>query len=233
MVRVMSTGLLFVTSLVIGFSGAITPGPLFVACVTRSARYGFKGGILVVTGHAILELFLVIGLALGLGTLLVRPGVAPAISLLGGLVLVWMGYGTVGSALRGDMTMEAAEHTGRSGSGGTVGLRRPGPDVAGALLAGVATTVSGPYWTIWWATVGLSYLTMAAPLGSVGIGAFYVGHVLADYVWYAAVALAVTGGRRLLSGPGYKYLLVACGLLLLVLGVLFAAKGLLSLVRPA
>jgi threonine/homoserine/homoserine lactone efflux protein len=229
----MSTGLLFITSLVVGFSGAITPGPLFVACVTRSARDGPKGGLWVATGHAVVEFILVVGLVLGLGSVLVRPGVAPAISLVGGLTLIWMGYGTAAAALRDNMTTPRTEHTGRGGKLSGEGGDQPRvPGASGAVLAGVAATLSGPYWSIWWATVGLSYLTLAAPLGIVGVGAFYVGHVLADYVWYSAVAVAVAGGRRLLSGRGYRYLLMACGLALLALGVLFAGKGLLSLIGP-
>ena len=225
-----------------------------MACVTRSARDGFWGGLSCVFGHAALELLTVVGLTLGLGALLVRPGVAPAVSLLGGLVLVWMGYGTARSAVRGDMTITTPEHTGRkvrpggtaelgaavaaagrrSGPGGAVG-RFPaaggGPvGLAGATVTGVAATVSNPFFVIWWATVGLSYLTMAAPLGSVGAGAFYIGHVLSDFTWYAALAAAVAGGRRLLSGRGYRFLLAVCGLLLLGLGAVFAGKGFLTLV---
>ncbi len=251
----MSLGLLFVTSLAIGFSGAITPGPLFVACVARSARDGFWGGLSTVVGHAVLELLAVVGLSLGLGAVLVRPGVAPGISLLGGLVLIWMGYGTVRSALRGDMTLAAPEHTGtgapgadeaaarETGERAAVGKASPRKlagkarnlggraGVAGAIVTGLAATITNPYWIVWWATVGLSYLTMAAPLGAIGAGAFYVGHILSDFCWYAAVALAVAGGRRLLTGRGYKYLLAACGLLLFGLGSVFAGKGLLTLFR--
>lgn len=234
----MSLGLLFVTSLAVGFSGAISPGPLFVACVARTARDGFWGGLSTVVGHAILELLAVVGLSLGLGAVLVRPGVAPAVNLLGGLVLVWMGYATIRSALRGDMSLAAAEHTGTGVQGAREatatserGARSLGgrAGLAGATVTGMAATISNPFFLIWWATVGLSYLTMAAPLGAVGAGAFYVGHILSDFSWYAAVALAIAGGRRLFTGRGYNYLLVACGLLLLGLGAVFAVKGLLAL----
>ncbi len=219
----MSIGLLFATSLAVGFSGAITPGTLFVACVTRSARDGFWGGLSTTVGHAILELVTVVGLGLGLGAVLGRPGVAPAISLVGGIVLIWMGYGTARLGLSGDMALPDTEHTGP----GDGARHRAG--LGGATFTGMAATVTNPYWVVWWATVGLSYLTLAAPLGSLGVGAFYVGHILSDFIWYAAVAAAVAGGRRLLKGRGYSHLLVACGLLLLALGALFAGRGLLTI----
>ncbi len=222
----MSLGLLFVTALVIGFSGAITPGPLFVACLTRSARDGFWGGVWTTVGHAFMELVVVLGLALGLGAVLLLPGVVPAIRLAGGLVLVWLGWGTVRPAWKGDMSLPDPEHTGSDGAA-TGAARRPG--ALASALTGIAATVSGPYWVVWWATVGLSYLTLARPSGAAGVGAFYLGHVSADFAWYAAVALAVAGGRRLLGGAGYRSLLIACGLLLIGLGVWFAGTGLANL----
>jgi threonine/homoserine/homoserine lactone efflux protein len=224
-------GPLFLTSLAVGFSGAVTPGPLLVACLTQSARDGCRGGLLVTVGHAILELLAVVGLSLGLGDILTRPGVAPAISLVGGLFLVWMGYGTARVAWRGDMALPVAEHTGQSDP---VAARKDPAGrqgAVGAAVTGMAATVSGPFWALWWATVGLSYLTLARPLGAPGLAAFYLGHVSADFIWYSAVALAVAGGRRLLTARGYKILLVACGLLLVVLGGWFGLQGLLSTIR--
>ncbi len=232
----MTLGALFLTSLAIGFSGAVTPGPLFVACVARTARDGFRGGWYVTVGHAALELLAVVGLTVGLGAVLVRPGVAPSVSLVGGLVLVWMGYATVRGALRGYISLPPLEEGALAGTGSAAAAAEGPPrrrdslgQAGGALATGLAATVSGPYWVIWWATIGLSYITLATPLGPAGTAAFYLGHVSADFAWYAAVAAAVAGGRRLLTGRSYRALLVGCGLLLAVLGVLFAVKGALAL----
>jgi len=206
--------MLFVTSLVIGFSGAITPGPLLLACMTRSARDGFRGGVLTAVGHAVLELALVVGLTLGLARVLVRPGVAPTISLLGGLFLVWIGYGILRGVVGGAVSLPGRPKA------------RSGPGTAtGAILTGVAATLSGPYWAIWWATVGLSYISLAVPLGLLGVASFYLGHVTADFVWYSAVALAVAGGRRLMTARGYRMLLAVCGVALASLGLVFALRG--------
>ncbi len=226
----MTLGALFLTSLAVGFSGAVSPGPLLLACLTRSARDGFRGGLFVTVGHAATELLAVVLLLAGLGEALALPGVGPAVRVVGGLVLIFMGYGTARAAVRGDMTLPGAEHTGTVGSeraaasGGPAGPVR-GAGLAGAAVAGVAATVSGPYWIIWWATAGLSYLTLARPLGAAGVGAFYFGHISADFVWYAAIAAAVAGGRRLLSDKAYRVMLVLCGLLLLALGGFFAFLG--------
>jgi threonine/homoserine/homoserine lactone efflux protein len=91
--------------------------------------------------------------------------------------------------------------------------------------------VTGPYWVLWWATVGLSYLTLAAPYGASGAAAFYIGHIGADYVWYGVVAAAVAGGRRLLSERGYRRLLAACGVCLVALGMYFGGISASVLMR--
>lgn len=220
----MTLGVLFLSSLAVGFSGAVTPGPLFVACVTQAVRGGFWAGVAVTAGHAIMELAVVLGLSWGLGTVLGRPEVAAGIGLVGGLTLMWMGYGTARGALRGDMDLPSPEHTGITAPSAAPAGRRPG--WLGAVPVGMFGTVTGPYWVLWWATVGLSYLTQAAPAGALGVAAFYSGHVTADFVWYSAVAAAVAGGRRLLSVRGYRWLLAGCGLCLLALGLVFAAMGL-------
>jgi len=237
---------LLATSWAVGFSGAVAPGPLLVACVTHSARSGFRGGLLTTVGHALMELGVVVALVLGLGGLLTRPGVSLAVSLVGGAVLVWMGLTTARNAFRADMNLPYGEHTGfrnvRAGCAAAVeaapvlAAGGPDPDRAGgrapaapAVLAGVFATVSGPYWILWWATVGLSYLSLADPLGAAGVGAFYLGHIGADFAWYAVVAAAVAGGRRLLTVTGYRWLLGACGLCLLGLGGFFAGRSLTAL----
>ncbi|MDO8885688.1 LysE family transporter [Candidatus Oleimmundimicrobium sp.] len=56
---------IFITSLIVGFSGAIMPGPLLAVTINEVHQRGFWSGPLIVLGHAILELILVVALALG------------------------------------------------------------------------------------------------------------------------------------------------------------------------
>ena len=75
-------------------------------------------------------------------------------------------------------------------------LRNPGqgaPDPAGhhdgmahggirePIVGGIVVSLSNPYWIIWWATVGATFMTQSLELGLLGIGAFYVGHILSDF----------------------------------------------------
>ena len=202
---------IFLTSFGVGFSGAAAPGPLLAFTIRESVRSGYKAGPLVSVGHAMLELPLVIGLVWGLGGFLNRDPVVAGISLAGGAFLLWMGAGLV---LRpGRHLPEVGEESGSTG-----GVWR-------MMLGGVLVSLSNPFWTIWWATIGLGFLAWAQETGGTGVGAFYVGHALSDFVWYTFVAVAVASGGRLMGPRLYRGLLVGCGLFLLGLGVWFLVAG--------
>jgi threonine/homoserine/homoserine lactone efflux protein len=117
----------------------------------------------------------------------------------------------------------------RSAWWGTVSLnltraKRSGTQI-GPVVAGVLVSISNPYWILWWATVGVSYVALALRQGPLGLGSFYVGHILADLSWYSLVAFVITAGRSLLSQPVYRGLLLVCGLFLIALSVYFIYSG--------
>ncbi len=171
-------------------------------------------GPLIVLGHGILEVCLVVAVVLGLGKLLVRDSVVGWIGVLGGAVLVWMAWGMFRS-LRGLSLSTAA---GR-------GERRRHP-----VLAGILTSLANPYWAVWWATIGLGYIALSLKLGTVGLVAFYFGHILSDLVWYGAISLSLALGHRLLTDRAYRGLVAACAVFLFGFGLYFGYAGVRALV---
>ncbi len=148
---------IFVTSFIIGFSGAVTPGPLLVFNIREAVRRGFIAGPLVSLGHGILELLVVAGLALGVARFLEHGVATMAIGILGGAFLLWMGYG---------MARHPSRHAMPEANGSEAPAHR-GKAMAGTVLGGVLVTVSNPFWSIWWVTVGLGYILWATGLGAV------------------------------------------------------------------
>jgi threonine/homoserine/homoserine lactone efflux protein len=93
------------------------------------------------------------------------------------------------------------------------------------LLGGVFVSLSNPFWSIWWATIGLTYIVWATDLGVPGLASFFTGHILSDLVWYSLVAFAISSGRRLITARVYQGLILVCGLFLLALGVFFLVSS--------
>ncbi len=224
---------IFTTSLIVGFSGAIMPGPLLTVTIGESARRGFMAGPLIVAGHAILELALILALAGGLSALLTAGRVSHIIAVLGGTFLLYMGAGMTRDALAGKISLKTAGQPGEDGkagesscslaNGGRIAPKRMHP-----VLAGILVSISNPYWSLWWATIGLGYITFSLQRGAPGLASFFTGHILADLAWYSLIAAVVAGGRKFLSDRIYSGIIAACGVFLLGLGGYFLHYGIFT-----
>ena len=203
---------IFTTSLIVGFSGALMPGPLLTVVISGSARRGFWEGPALVLGHAVAEALIVAALAVGLSRLLKQNLVAGLIGLLGGAFLLWMGFDIVRSAWWGAVSLEQA-------TGAEAGLQ------LGPIITGIVVSISNPYWVLWWATVGASYVALSLDRGPLGLGSFYFGHILSDLSWYSLVAVLIARGKALLSQPLYRLILLVCGFFLMALSVYFIYSG--------
>lgn len=207
---------IFSTSLLVGYSGALTPGPLLVVNISSVARGGFAAGLWVASGHAAAELAVVLLLRAGLSRVVQRPAAVASIGLVGGLVLLRMGYSLLTEATGLSLSAELAGSPERA--------------AIGPFAGGMIASVVNPYWLLWWATIGASYMVRSVQYGPAGILAFYVGHILSDYSWYALVAFIVATGRQIINDAMYQGVLLACGAFLLFLGAWFiwnAGRGLL------
>jgi threonine/homoserine/homoserine lactone efflux protein len=211
----MSLPAIFIISFGVGLSGALMPGPMLTATINEAYREGFIAGPLVVAGHAVLEGTLIVLLFLGLDRVLENDVFFGIVGLAGGAFLLWMGL---------DMALEARDHRVH------LDRERSSPARMGPFAAGITTSLSNPYWFLWWATFGLSYMLHSMERGVAGVIFFFAGHVSADIVWYFSVAFVVAGGRRFLSRRVYEGIILGCGFFLLVLGARFIADGLSRLV---
>lgn len=207
---------LFGGSFTLALSGALMPGPLLTVTIAESARLGSRAGPLVITGHALLELLLVLAVVKGLGPYLESPLVMGIIALFGGAVLIWLGV---------DMVRTAGNHT----LGGERSRSHP-KKVPHLFLMGLLASISNPYWTLWWATIGLGYLVAAMKFGFTGVLVFFVGHISADFAWYSVVSFGISHGKTLLKDTKYQMLIRICGLFLLCFGgwFLLSAKTYLA-----
>ena len=194
-----------------GFSGAIMPGPMLTVTINESLRRGAKVGPQIATGHALLELILVIGIFFGLGTFITGASVKGTIGVIGGLFLFWMAYGILNEALS-SISLDL--------------LRQDKGKYMLPWVAGITVSASNPYWFVWWATAGASSLMLASNYGFAGAGSFYLGHISADYIWFSLVSIAIARGKRLFTPTVYRGILGLCGLFLVGMACYFVYSGL-------
>ncbi|MBI4236063.1 MAG: LysE family transporter [Chloroflexi bacterium] len=212
---------IFLTSFLVALSGAATPGPVLTVVIGEAARRGFWAGPLIVAGHAILELVTVALVASGIRLLDPQGPLVAAISILGAVALFWIAWGLLRTARRSRMANLVPQRTARTPAQGlSQGWHR-----GGLVGMGIVVSLANPYWTIWWLTIGATYVVWSLRATAVGLLCFYAGHVLGDLAWYAAVAGLVARGRRFLSLRLYQGLLQACAVFLVALGLLFAWNG--------
>ena len=199
---------IFCTSFVIALSGAMMPGPLLTATISETSRQGFKAGPLLILGHGILELLLVLALILGLAPFIQRQEVFIFTAFAGAIILVWMAVGML-------RTLHNLHIDWEKKSAGSNHL----------IMTGILLSIANPYWTIWWASIGLGYILYSQKFGILGILFFFLGHIIADLTWYAVVSLAVDRGRHFLTDRLYRRVMGACASFLIVFACYFAYAG--------
>ncbi len=205
--------LILVTSFAIGFSGALMPGPLLGFTIDVGIRKGVKGGFIIALGHSLLDLVAVVLLMIGLKEIITFPLVTGIVGLLGGSILLYMGFNMVFLAFKNRISLDM--------DGGSDGKEH----WFILLLKGASISISNPYYVIWWSSVGLALLLDGGKLGIIGIVLVYIGHIGADISWFSFVALSVSKGKKLMSPKLYRGLITGIGLFVCGFGLYFFVSG--------
>ncbi len=193
---------LFITSLMVAFSGAMMPGPLLTVTITESSHRGMIAGPMLIIGHGLLEIILIFGLFFGLAPIFKHDTFFLITAFVGSAIMILMAWGMLRSLPTLSISMKPE------------GTRKNNLLVTGALMS-----LANPYWIIWWATIGLGYTIYAQKFGIVGIVLFFVGHIIGDFIWYSAISTAVSKGRKLFTDKVYRILIGVCALFLLAFSV--------------
>ena len=204
---------IFIGSMIVGFSGALVPGPMLTLVISSVARKGFWTSFFIVVGHSLLELVVVIGFFLGILKYLDNPIITKTIGLLGGIFLLYIGVDIVVSIFKKKFTIDfksvLKQRTITGKSTGTV------------ILKGILISLMNPYWYIWWISIGAAFLIKSVGFNTLGVSSFYVGHISADFIWYLFIGFLVNTGRRFFNQKIYNGILIACSIFLFYLGIRF------------
>jgi len=198
--------LLFLLSVVvISLSGVMMPGPLFAVTVAKSYKSQFAG-VQIAAGHALVEIPLILLIYFGLVRFFQHELVQLTLSLLGGVVLLWLGIGVFRARTR---------------------VAETGKDLPyNSVVAGVVTSFLNPFFILWWATIGSKLIMESLKFDITGFALFIPIHWLCDLVWLSFVSILVYRTRSLWGRKFQERLFITCGLLLIGFGMWFVVSGL-------
>ncbi len=191
----------------VSLSGVMMPGPVLVATITKGYKDKYAG-IWIALAHGIVEFPLIAALYFGLDAFFQDDGVMIFIGLAGGAMLLYMGYGMV--THRGDDPEEEKYLP-----------YHP-------FWVGIITSLSNPYFFLWWATVGILLITQASTFGAWAVAIFAIIHWLCDLVWDAFVSYATFRSREFWTGRTQSLVLGGCGVVLIIFGIYFIVSPIIT-----
>jgi threonine/homoserine/homoserine lactone efflux protein len=147
------------------------------------------------------EIPLIIALAIGLSFVFNNIWVKLIIGFAGGGILLYIGYQMI--RMRGELDV----------------VKKTFP--THPMVAGILTTISNPYFILWWATVGAKLTLDAVGFGVIGIFLFIIVHELCDLGWDWFVSYSVFKSKKFWTKNVHIYIFGICGLLILILGGYF------------
>jgi threonine/homoserine/homoserine lactone efflux protein len=191
-------GIFLASAVGISLSGVMAPGPVMVATITKGYN-NQNAGALIGLGHGIIEIPIIALLYFGVAAFINVPGVKQVIGVLGGLMLLFMGWMILRSLGK------------QQGNGADLPYN--------PLITGVITTGVNPYFYLWWATVGLSLIAGSAEFGIAGLVAFVAAHWGCDIGWDQAISFTVFRTKRFWNVKVRKIVFAACALVLMGFGL--------------
>ncbi|MFW9906160.1 MAG: LysE family transporter [Candidatus Thorarchaeota archaeon] len=221
---------IFLLSFLVALSGSLSPGPLLTYTIYKAVQSGRKAyliGLLIWIGHAIIEFVLMLILLIGLSPFITDRSVVIIIGILGGGILIFFG----GSLLRdiwlkeldlNFLTSEIENTDVQNISKRTDLIQQP-------TLGGVLVSMSNPYWWIWWAVIGLNFMTQfAVGVLNIEFWGFFLGHELGDFLTYVSIAAILGFSNKLISKRIYLGILFACSAFMIFFGLYLAVAPILS-----
>lgn len=199
-------------SFLIALTGALSPGPLLTFTIYRSLKQkrGYLAGIYIVLGHATIEFVLIIALLAGSSFFLQNIVFLMLVGTIGGIFLIIFGVVVIRDVSKTNFdatfTFEKDNLKGFKGN---------------SFIGGIVVSLSNPFWTFWWAVIGLGFMvsfniSFANPIG---ILLFFIGHELGDMIWYLPISTFVYYGGKSLNPKVYKYILIVCGAFMIIFGI--------------
>ncbi len=222
---------IFLLSFLVALSGAMSPGPLLTYTIYKalqSKRKAYLIGLLIWIGHAILEFILMLVLLIGLSPFITDQSIIIIIGLLGGGILIFFGINLLRDIWlkKIDFNFLIPENEiilKNENTKKTINLLQQ------PTLGGILVSMSNPYWWIWWAVIGLNFMTQfSVGLLNLEFWSFFLGHELGDFLWYVSIAALLGFTNKFLTKRIYLGIIIICSIFMIIFGLYLSISPILT-----
>ena len=190
----------------ISLSGVMAPGPLFAVTIAKSFK-DKMAGVLISFGHGVIEFPLMFLIYFGFTLLEPESLTHKMISLVGGLILIYMGI----------QMLKTRKETATESSYSKYG----------SLVSGILATGANPYFILWWFTNGAALVINASIFGFFGVLIFAITHWSCDLLWNTFVSLTVFKSKRFWTKRVHEIVFGFCVLVFIGFGAWFVISTIL------
>jgi len=190
----------------ISLSGVMMPGPLFAVTIAKSFK-DKMAGVLISFGHGVIEFPLMFLIYFGFTLLEPKSLTHKIISLVGGLILIYMGI----------QMLKTRRETATESSYSKYG----------SLVSGILATGANPYFILWWFTNGAALVINASIFGFIGFLIFAITHWSCDLLWNTFISLTVFKSKRFWTKKVHKIVFGFCVLVFIGFGAWFIISTIL------
>jgi threonine/homoserine/homoserine lactone efflux protein len=218
----------------------MAPGPLLTYTIYKSIqakRRAFLVGIFICVGHAFLEFVLILGLIFGAGPFISNTTIVILIGLIGGGVLVFFGI-----SLLKDLKSEKIDFNFLNAvdikSGNLIESEQSGQKInmvhnlsKHPIIGGVLISMSNPYWWLWWAVIGLNFMSQFSVTlaNQINFWSFFLGHEAGDFIWYCSIATVIGFSNRFITKKIYIGIIIICSVFMIGFGIYHAFSPIIDL----
>ena len=188
---------LILTIILVSSSGVLSPGPLLLSSIIHAKSHGYKAGLMIAHGHAIVELPLVLLLATSVDLLFKE--FSNIIGIVGGIALLFFGTYNIINFKKSAKLI----------------IHKP-------IISGIMFTLFNPFFIAWWLTIGMKLIDDSlALLDFNGVWIMFIFHIWMDYAWLILIAYITRRGISMLDNKYYRYMLIALNGIIIYFGINF------------
>ncbi|MHA1969658.1 MAG: LysE family transporter [Candidatus Hodarchaeales archaeon] len=211
----------FVLAFLVALTGAMSPGPLLTYTIYKSIQAKTKSylvGIFICLGHAILEFGIIIVLLLGVGPFITSRGIILLLGLVGGGILIFFGLNLLRDVIQDKVDIDVL----------SLNEEMKESFVKHPIFGGIFISMSNPYWWLWWAVIGMSFMTQfsVSVTNIPEFWGFFLGHELGDYAWYGSISIGLGITNNFITKNVYKIIISCCSVFMIGFGLYLAISPL-------